>query len=80
MIFNMIAICPEEIKDVLVGELRGIGAKEIDPQFKHDYDIVLSVLAHEICHKYLHINNLKLFIIINFFRAKIQIVLNYGQL
>ena len=34
---------------------------EIDPQFKHDYDIVLSVLAHEICHKYLHINNLKLF-------------------
>lgn len=34
---------------------------EIDPQFKHDYDIVLSVLAHEICHKYLQINNLKLF-------------------
>ena len=32
---------------------------EIDGKFKHDCDIVLALLAHEICHKYLHINNLK---------------------
>ncbi len=34
MIFNMIAICPEETKEILVSELKDIGAKEIDPQFK----------------------------------------------
>ncbi|MCX6125831.1 MAG: THUMP domain-containing protein, partial [Proteobacteria bacterium] len=34
MIFNMIAICPEETKDVLVSELKSLGATEIDPQFK----------------------------------------------
>lgn len=34
MIFNMIAICPEETKDILVSELKEIGATEIDPQFK----------------------------------------------
>lgn len=32
---------------------------EIDDKFKHDNDIVLAVLAHEICHKYLDINNLR---------------------
>lgn len=34
MTFNMIAICPEETKDVLVKELRDLGATDIDPQFK----------------------------------------------
>ncbi|MCX6118517.1 MAG: THUMP domain-containing protein, partial [Proteobacteria bacterium] len=34
MIFNLIAICPEETKDVLVQELRDLGVKDIDPQFK----------------------------------------------
>lgn len=30
----MIAICPEETKEVLVSELKELGAKDIDPQFK----------------------------------------------
>lgn len=34
---------------------------EIDDNLKSDCDIVLAVLAHEICHKYLHLNNIKLF-------------------
>lgn len=34
---------------------------EIDYKYKHDCQIVLSILAHEICHKYLQINDLKLF-------------------
>lgn len=34
---------------------------EIDDSLRSDSDIVLSVLAHEICHKYLQINNLQLF-------------------
>jgi ribosomal protein S27E len=34
---------------------------EIDSDIKHDYEAVLSVLAHEICHKYLHKYNIKLF-------------------
>lgn len=34
---------------------------EIDGKYKNDCDIVLAVLAHEICHKYLHINNIELF-------------------
>jgi putative N6-adenine-specific DNA methylase len=34
LIFNLIAICPEETKDVLVDELKSLGATEIDPQFK----------------------------------------------
>lgn len=32
--FNMIAICPEETKEILVSELKDIGATDIDPQFK----------------------------------------------
>lgn len=34
---------------------------EIDLKFKNDNDFVLAILAHEICHKYLQINNIKLF-------------------
>ena len=34
---------------------------EIDSKFKNDNEFVLAILAHEICHKYLHLNNLKLF-------------------
>ena len=34
---------------------------EIDSEIKHDYEAVLSVLAHEICHKYLYKYNIKLF-------------------
>lgn len=34
---------------------------EIDSELKHDHEVVLSVLAHEICHKYLYKHNLKLF-------------------
>ena len=34
---------------------------EIDSELKHDHEAVLSVLAHEICHKYLYKHNLKLF-------------------
>jgi len=34
---------------------------EIDNKFRNDHEIVLAVLAHEICHKYLYLNNLKLF-------------------
>ena len=34
---------------------------EIDNKFRNDYNIVSAILAHEICHKYLHLNNLKLF-------------------
>jgi len=34
---------------------------EIDSKFRYDHEIALAVLAHEICHKYLHLNNLKLF-------------------
>ncbi len=34
---------------------------EIDPRYKDDYVIVLYILAHEICHKYLQINGIKLF-------------------
>jgi len=34
---------------------------EIDSKFRHDHEMALAILAHEICHKYLHINNLKLF-------------------
>ncbi len=34
---------------------------EIDERFRHDSDIVLSILAHEICHKYLQINGIQLF-------------------
>ncbi len=34
---------------------------EIDDKYKTNSDIVLSILAHEICHKYLYINNVKLF-------------------
>lgn len=32
---------------------------EIDDKFKQDNEIVLAILAHEICHKYLAINNLR---------------------
>lgn len=34
---------------------------EIDNKFKNDYEVTLAILAHEICHKYLQLNNLKLF-------------------
>lgn len=34
---------------------------EIDDKYKANSDIVLSILAHEICHKYLHVNNIQLF-------------------
>lgn len=34
---------------------------EIDSKYKDDYDIVLAVLSHEICHKLLYINNIQLF-------------------
>ena len=34
---------------------------EIANKFKYDCDIVLSILAHEICHKYLHLEKLKCF-------------------
>jgi hypothetical protein len=34
---------------------------EIDEKFKDDCDFILAILAHEICRKYLQINNLKLF-------------------
>lgn len=34
---------------------------EIDNKFENNYQIVLAILAHEICHKYLHINKIKLF-------------------
>ena len=34
MLIEMIAICPEEIKDVLADELRALGVTDIDPQFK----------------------------------------------
>lgn len=34
---------------------------EIDTKFKNDNDFVSAILAHEICHKYLQINNIKLF-------------------
>lgn len=34
---------------------------EIDSKFKNDNDFVLAILAHEICHKYLQLNNIKLF-------------------
>jgi hypothetical protein len=34
---------------------------EIDSEIKHDYEAVLSILAHEICHKYLYKHNIKLF-------------------
>lgn len=34
---------------------------ELDLKFKNDNDFVLAILAHEICHKYLQLNNLKLF-------------------
>jgi hypothetical protein len=34
---------------------------EIDISYMHDVDLVLAILAHEICHKYLHFNNLKCF-------------------
>lgn len=34
---------------------------EIDVKFKNDCEFVLAILAHEICHKYLYLNNLKLF-------------------
>ena len=34
---------------------------EISVELKNDHEAVLSVLAHEICHKYLHKYNLKLF-------------------
>ena len=33
-LFQMIAICPEETKDVLADELKSLGAQTIDPQFK----------------------------------------------
>ena len=33
-LFQMIAICPEETKDVLAEELRMLGAQSVDPQFK----------------------------------------------
>jgi len=33
-LIKMIAICPEEIKDVLADELKGLGATNIDQQFK----------------------------------------------
>jgi hypothetical protein len=31
---------------------------EIDEKFKNEYEIVLAILAHEICHKLIHINRL----------------------
>jgi hypothetical protein len=34
---------------------------EISYKYKNDCDIVLSILAHELCHKYLQIENLKCF-------------------
>jgi hypothetical protein len=34
---------------------------EIDIKFRNDCDFILAILAHEICHKYLHVNGLKLF-------------------
>lgn len=34
---------------------------EIDNKFKNDYSIVLAILAHEICHKLIHINGLTQF-------------------
>jgi len=34
---------------------------EISEKFKNDCDVVLAVLSHEICHKYLQINNIHLF-------------------
>jgi hypothetical protein len=34
---------------------------EIDSKFNFDCDIILSILAHEICHKYLYINDIILF-------------------
>lgn len=34
---------------------------EISLMYKSEPDIVLSILAHEICHKYLYLNNIKLF-------------------
>jgi len=34
---------------------------EIDDKFKYDFEIVSAILAHEVCHKFLQINNLKLF-------------------
>ncbi len=32
---------------------------EISDGYKNNSDVVLSILAHEICHKYLHVNNIK---------------------
>ena len=34
---------------------------EIDPKYKNDCSIVLAILAHEICHKLVHINGLTQF-------------------
>jgi hypothetical protein len=34
---------------------------EISDEYKYDHEIVLSILAHELCHKYLQMENLKCF-------------------
>jgi ssDNA-binding Zn-finger/Zn-ribbon topoisomerase 1 len=43
------------------GELNNLVYIEIDNDFKSHHDVVLAILAHEICHKYLSYNNIKLF-------------------
>jgi len=34
---------------------------EVDSMYRNDYEIVLAILAHEICHKLLYLNNIKLY-------------------